>query len=36
MMRTGGPIGLFMEWYNHDRPHRSPNWDEMEAPRIDF
>ncbi len=31
MMRKSDPIDLFMQWYNHDRPHRSPDWDNQET-----
>ncbi len=31
MMRKSDSIGLFMKWYNCERPHKSLNWDEREA-----
>ena len=36
VMRTSEPTGLFMKWYNHDRPHMSLNWDELETPAQAF
>ncbi len=36
MMRKSDPIDLFMQWYNHDRPHRSLDWDNQETPAQAF
>ena len=31
MMRKSDPIDLFMQWYNHDRPHMSLDWENQET-----
>ena len=30
------PVERFMEWYNHDRPHMSLDWDNLETPAQAF
>ena len=35
-MRKNDPIDLFMQWYNHDRPHMSLNRDERKTPARAF
>ena len=35
-MRKSDPIDLFMQWYNHDRPHMSLSRDERETPAQAF
>ena len=32
LMRTSDPIDLFMKWYNYERPHMSPDYDNLETP----
>ena len=36
MMRKSDPVDLFMRWYNHDRPHMSLDWDNLETPARAF
>ena len=36
MMRKSDPIDLFMQWYNHDRPHMSLDWENRETPAQAF
>ncbi len=36
LVRKSDPIDLFMQWYNHDRPHMSLNRDERETPAQAF
>ena len=36
LMRKSDPIDLFMQWYNHGRPHMSLNRDERETPAQAF
>ena len=36
LMRRSDPIDLFMQWYNHGRPHMSLNRDERETPAQAF
>ena len=36
LMRKSDPIDLFMQWYNHDRPHMSLDWENRETPAQAF